>query len=429
MKPNKLVISIITFLGFNAFAYDYKVTCHEKKMTKFENISVNQSSDECKAFLSNGYTTCFDSKKRNSSSELITLSTPNDHYYQSKESNRYSRKRIQAIINSAIKAGNDPYLTLAIVLTENPPVLNVSKQPSGEMDAASYATTYGNIPLDAIAVADSMGCDREKTGYASNGLIQVKSSTENKMPTLVDDPKGNDHIVCMNSSFVSGEAVMFYKPYNNLREECCIMVKAQNSGFVREPDRANPGRYFVYPNDDLRVKLLDLLAHKYMKSRFASAANQVPFKRPEEKMAYIAQSFNGHGRLGSTESVRNKCLSGIHMGKTPVYGAGTSEIMINSLMNNSEIQNMVTGSLTAQKKAHPESYLCRSYGSGTHSVEGYAFTDLLGTYLGERKGCADYTNKIKNLKKFVKAQPVSATPTIAPSADDEQKSNSEGIAN
>jgi len=119
------------------------------------------------------------------------------------------------------------------------------------------------------------------------------------------------------------------------------------------------------------------------------------------------------------------------MGTKPVYGAGTSEIMMNSLMNNSEIQNMVTDSLKASKIPHADSYLCASYGSGTHTVSGYAFTNLLDGYLGDRKACPRYSNKIKNLSKF--AKPTAAdkiNEAISPSNDaDIKKSNPADYAN
>jgi hypothetical protein len=370
----------------------------------------------------------------NKSSELMTISTPNDHYYQSKESTRYSRKRVQEIIESAIKAGNDPYLTLAIVMTENPPVVSSKKVVDGLTSAESYATSFGKIPLDALAVADTMGCDRETTGYDS-GLIRIKNRSPN-LKKFVENPKGKLHRVCMYSQFANGEAPQLFLATKENNVDCCMLLTTDAAGFVPETVRGEDQATQIlgYPNDALKMKILDILAHKFMKNRFASAQQKVPtqFELPEEKMAYVAQSFNGLGRLGVTESIDNKCLSGVHMGRTPIYGAGTSEIMLNSLMNNSEIKNMVTVSLTAQKKTYPESYLCGAYGSGTHTVSGYAFTGLLGNYMAGRKSCSSYTNKIKNLRKF--ATPQSAVP-LSPASEeaapiiDAEKPVPAGIAN
>lgn len=411
MKRNNLILFLV-LLSFKVSAYEYQMTCNEKKLEKFENVSVNQSSDECLAFKATGYAVCFDSKKVNRTSDLITLSTPNDHYYQSKESTKYSRKKVQEIIDLAVKAGNDPYLTLAIVMTENPPIVSNQKVVDNLTRAESYATSFGNIPLDAIAVADTMGCDREQAGYGANGMIMVKNRKP-RLKQFVENAAGTKHIVCMDD-FTSGSSPTFFLASKPEENSCCMILTTKASGFIHEPVR-EPGKEdttFSYPSDALRLKIFDMMAHKYMKNRFASAQEKaMKFKTPEERMAITAQSFNGFGKLGVTEGVKNQCLSKVHMGSTPIYGAGTSEIMVNSLMNNSEVKDMVTKSLTAQKKPFAESYLCGAYGSGTHNVSGYAFTNLLENYLGDRKGCPSYTNKLKNLGRFVKLEPKTATPS------------------
>lgn len=431
MKQSKFAALLILAFGVQAQAFDYKVSCHGKKITRFENVSLVQNSDECKAFLANGYLSCFDSKKTNKSSELITLSTPNDHYYKSKESTRYSRKTVKNIIDSAIKAGNDPYLTLAIVLTENPPVVSNKKVVDNMTAAESYAESFGTIPLDAIAVADVMGCDRVRVGYDNNGLNRIKNRSP-RLKKFTEDPKGKDMTVCMESQFAAGESAQFFLTDKAREDDCCMTLKTQTSGFIHEPIREQPNQVYSYPGPELRAKILDLIAHKYMSNRFAGAqARGAGLKLPEEKMALTAQSFNGYGKFGVNEPMANACLYKIHMGTKPVYGAGTSEIMMNSLMNNSEIQDMVADSLKTHKRSHADSYLCASYGSGTHTISGYAFTNLLEGYLGDRKACPRYSNKIKNLAKFVK--PTSAdkiNEVISPSNDaDIKKSNPADYAN
>lgn len=429
MKLNKLS-ALLVFAGVHASAYEYQISCAEKKLTRFENVTVNQNTDECKAFLANGYLNCFDSKKPNQSSELMTLSMPNDHYYQSKESTKYHKKTMQEIIDSAIKAGNDPYLALAIVVTENPPL--TGRKVVGNMTSAqSYASDYGTIPLDAIAVGDTMGCDRESTGY-DNGLVDLKNRSP-RLKKFIEDPAGKDHTVCLENFAVGQSAtfIMVDKPREN---ECCMVVKANPAGFVHEPirDEDRQDQVFSYPGEQLRSKILDMMAHKYMQNRFISAGQRsVGMRLPEEKMAMYAQSFNGFGKFGVTEPMSNQCLYKVHMGTTPVYGAGTSEIMLNSLMNNSEIENMVSESLKRQKKAHPESYLCASYGSGEHKVSGYAFTGLLGNYLADRKTCPQHTNKLKGLSRFAQASiPSSENSSTGTSSSggDAKRSNPAGDA-
>lgn len=416
MKLNKLS-ALLVFTSLQASAYEYQITCADKKLTRFENVTVNQNTDECKAFVANGYSNCFDSRKPNKSSELMTLSMPNDHYYQSKESTKYHRKTVQQIIDSAIKAGNDPYLALAIVVTENPPLAG-RKVVGGLTSAQSYASDFGTIPLDAIAVGDTMGCDRESTGY-DNGLIDLKNRSP-RLKRFVEDPAGKDHTVCLEN-FAAGQSASFIMVDKARADECCMVVKTKPAGFVHEPvrDAEKADQVFSYPGDQLRAKILEIMAHKYMQNRFISASQRsARMKLPEEKMAMYAQSFNGFGKFGITEPMSNQCLYRVHMGTTPVYGAGTSEIMLNSLMNNSEIENMVSESLRKQKKAHPESYLCASYGAGSHKVSGYAFTGLLEKYIGDRKTCPNHTNKLKGLSRFTNASaPASANPASTSGSD------------
>lgn len=403
MKLNRFSI-LLLLAGANAAAFEYQFTCAGKKLTKFEYVSVNQNSDECKAFKASGYQLCYDSKKANRNPKHLTLSTPNDHYYQSKESSRYSRKTIQAVIDSAIKSGNDPYLALATVMTENPPVDDGKVVVDGQNASELYASDFGVVPLDAIAVGDTMGCDREVTGYEVNGLIDLKNRSP-RIKSLIDDPAGTNHLVCLDK-FVSGQSASFYSVGAKGDDECCMTVKTKSARFVREKFKDENGKdqVLIYPDRELRSRILDMLAHKYMQSRYLAAKERgAGLRTPEEKMAMTAQAFNGFGRFGVSEAVDNRCLNKVHMGTTPIYGAGTSEIMLNSLMNNSEINEMVLKSLNSNKKAHPESQLCAAYGAGTHMVSGYAFTGLLGRYLDNRKACPSYTNKLKNLRKFSKA--------------------------
>lgn len=430
MKQNKLATLFVLAFAVQAQAFDYQVTCAGKKLTRFENISVVQNSDECKAFIASGYDSCFNSKKPNQSSELITLSTPNDHYYKSKESTRYVRKTVKNIIDSAIKGGNDPYLALAIVLTENPPVASHKKVVDDQTAAESYAESFGTVPLDGIAVADTMACDREREGYA-NGMNSVKNRSP-RLRKFTEDPKGKDLTVCMENKFATGESAQFFLTEKARPDDCCMVLKTQMSKFVHEALRDEPNAVYSYPGPELRARILDILAQKYMTARFNSAQERgAGLKLPEEKMALTAQSFNGYGKFGVSEPMSNQCLHKIHMGTKPVYGAGTSEIMMNSLMNNSEIQDMVSESLKANKIAHADSYLCASYGAGTHTVSGYAFTDLLGGYLNDRKACPRYTNKLKNLSKFAKPTAVEQiNEAISPSNDaDTKKSNPAGYTN
>ena len=431
MKRSNVILAYLVLFSVKSFAYEYEISCENKKLTKFESFSVDQSTDECKAFIANGFLQCFDSRKENKSSEAMTLSTPNDHYYQSKESSRYSRKKIQAIIDAAIKAGNDPYLALSIVITENPPLVN----PNKESQTAMYSERYGSIPLDGIAVADVMGCTRTQSGYNNNGVMIFQNGKDD-LRRITVDPAGVEKRVCIINEFTAGEGSQFWidhLPVSN-PDNCCVKVKADAKWFGKPVAAADAQGGEDFLDNELKNKLLDAMAQKYMSTRFSVAQSRAALERlPEAKMAITAQAYNGYGKFGVSEGIANRCLQKMNMGVTPVYGAGTSEIMLNSLMNNSEIEGMVSESLKKNKKDHPVSYLCSSYGAGTHKVDGYVFTNLLQGYIGQRKSCPSYTNKVKKLSKFTKANlpvnPFSGSSESSGSNNELKKSNSTGTAN
>lgn len=430
MKRNSVLVALLVLFSLQSPAYEYEVSCENKKLTKFESFSVDQSTDECKAFIANGFLQCFDSRKENKSTEAMTISTPNDHYYQSKESTKYSRKKIQAIIDAAIKAGNDPYLALSIVITENPPVVDARKDSQGAM----YSERYGSIPLDGIAVADVMGCTRTQVGY-NNGVMGFENGPDD-LRKMILDPAGVEKRVCIVNEFTAGEGAQFWIdrfPLANSKN-CCIRVKAEAKGFGNPVALKDAQGDEDFLEDEIRSKLLDAMAQKYMSTRFSSAQSRAALERlPQAKMAMIAQAYNGYGKFGVSEGIANRCLQKMNMGATPVYGAGTSEIMLNSLMNNSEIEGMVSASLKKNKKDHPVSYLCSSYGAGTHKIDGYVFTNLLEGYIGNRKACPSYTNKVKKLSKFTKANlpinPFSSDSESSGSSSDIKKSTPAGTAN
>ena len=433
MKRSRWLAVLVFVFAQPGFAYEYEITCANKTLTKFQSVGVDQNSDECKAFIANGFLKCFDSKRTNQSSEAMTLSTPNDHYYQNKESTRYSRKTIQAIIDSAIKAGNDPYLTLSIVITENPPTISAKKGALSNTEI--YADSYGTIPLDAIAVADTMSCDRVQTDYG-NGLMRLQNG--DRVKRIIVDPQGVEKTVCIVNQFTAGEGANFYVVKDRSPDDCCMIVRANSSGFVTQSAGGPNEEPDVNLETSLKTKVMNVLAQKYMANRFAAARKRAADERlPESRMAMVAQAYNGYGHFGASEPMNNRCLHKIKMGKSPVYGAGTSEIMLNSLMNNSEIESMVAQSLKQNKKNHAVSQLCSSYGGGTHKIDGYVFTNLLQGYIGDRKGCPNYTNKLKKLSKLTKSSvpkavveaPATEAAEPADSGSDVKNSNPAGTAN
>lgn len=358
-------------------AYGYDLHCQDKKMVWLNTSEKPPPSSECQAFLKSGFSKCYDTLKTASLPQTMTISMPNDQYYSNKESDKYDREIIQDIIQTAVKAGNDPYLILSLVLVENPPFLN-------NEDSSSYASEYGLIPVDKVGIADVFNCDSQVVQYDA----QFKAKTyinKGRLREFTIDPGARPKMICLNRGAAVGDSYQLTlesKPNNDL---CCATINVRFAGFVLDYTTSQ--------------KIKSFLSNEYIKRRFNSAVinRTKSINEPQKKMAMIAQAYNGYGVFGAREKVQNKCLAGINMGNTPVYGAGVSEIMLNSVMNNSEIKAMVDKAITTTGE-QPNSYLCEAYGDGDHKISGYAFTGLLKSYIGpHKKHCPNRTYALKNL--------------------------------
>lgn len=369
---NLLSFAVFLFTTKVVFAaYKYDLRCQDKKMVWLNTGEKPPPSSECQIFLKNGFSKCYDTSKKASSPFNMTISTPNDQYYESKESDKYDRMAIQEIIQAAVRSGNDPYLALSLVLIENPPLTDSEQDDS-------YAHSYGHIPVDKIGVADVFNCDAQMESYNSKKSIKTYIN-KGELREFNIDPRAQQRIICLTPGAITGSAPTFsviLKPNDKL---CCAKIR------INVDNRSQHGSH----------RMRSFLANEYIKKRFNSGIKRASSAdTPAEKMATIAQAYNGYGTFGATEKMANKCLSGVDMGKTPVYGAGVSETMLNSVMNNSEIKKMVDDA-TRAAGAKPSSYLCEAYGNGDHKISGYAFTGLLKGYVGSRKNCARHTYALK----------------------------------
>lgn len=337
---------------------------------------------ECAAFLKNGYLSCFDSKKISPAADKVAISTPINHYYKNKEYNRYSKQTIAQIVADAISNGNDPYMALAITIMENP--------PKGDRRSEGYANSYGNPPIDTIAFADFLSCQAQveiyKAPVIEHGVVsrtediwQTKFIQQRKTPHF--DVEKNDVLkkLCLRQlSHGSAPFLVFWGEGTD--KECCFTAT------VSPKDQA----------EDILHKLLPKAVHGYLAKRLQFAVkNRIGgTSDPAMKLAIIGQAYNGYGKAGITESTFNKCIDKMNFGTTPLYGAGVSELMLNSLMANSEIHQMVTDSQKKIGRATP-SYLCVAYGDGRHKIDGLSFSRLMKRFTSDRQSCPDLSYEIK----------------------------------
>lgn len=383
MKLSSLLCSAVLLFSTSVVsaAYKYDLRCQDKKMVWLNTGEKPPPSSECQTFLKNGFAKCYDTKKAPSAANTITLSTPNDQYYKSKESDKYDRKAIQEIIHSAVISGNDPYLALSLVIIENPPLVD---SPHDD----DYARSYGNIPIDKIGIADVFNCDAQQESFDSKKSIKTYIN-KGDLREFNIDPREPQKIICLQAGAKVGSAPAFGILRTPNEKYCCAKIRIKMN--LQTADHAASKRLRSY------------LANQYIEKRFKYGVGRSQHRdSPAERMAVIAQAYNGYGTFGASEKMKNSCLSKVDMGKTPVYGAGVSETMLNSIMNNSEIKKMVDDSTRAVGHK-PSSYLCQAYGDGDHKISGYVYTGLLKRYIGSKAHCTRHTYAMKGLPRVEQA--------------------------
>ncbi len=379
---NLLCFAILVLASHSASAaYKYDLRCENKKMVWMNTEEKPPPSQECATFKKLGFAKCYDTKKASSSSETMTISTPNDQYYKSKESNNYDRKAIQDVIRSAVISGNDPYLALSLVVIENPPLVD-------SYNDDLYSMFYGHIPIDKVGIADVFNCDAQQVTYNSKKSAKTYMN-KGQVREFNVDPRESQKIICLDPGVKAGSAPSFgiFKTADD--KHCCAKM------------RIKMGLQYVDDNDAKRLR--SYLANQYIEKRFAYGVKRASqMDTPAEKMATIAQAYNGYGTFGASEKMKNSCLSKVDMGRTPVYGAGVSETMLNSLMNNSEIKKMINDA-TRSAGQKPSSYLCQAYGDGDHKISGNAYTGLLKRYIGSKAHCPRLTYAMKGAARVEQA--------------------------
>jgi hypothetical protein len=127
---------------------------------------------------------------------------------------------------------------------------------------------------------------------------------------------------------------------------------------------------------EVAVDTKSALALKFMNEKIHSRADK------GLSISSAIQAYNGTGVINRTEKIKNSCLSGLDMGKTPVYGAKVADLMVNSIMNNSEIQEMIRQA-AAEFRAPVRSLFCEKMGKGTHSILAESFLKEQRKYLLE----------------------------------------------
>lgn len=288
----------------------------------------------------------------------------------------YEADALEDIVEKALNEGVDPYLALSILLIENPPSVGSSRSDS-------YRREYGNFPIDAIAAYDILNC------YSGTPLEkQIKTTAELKKLAAMKYSKMYDEIGKLKDPELALVEVECEQSKNNPQERCSKLLTQQKQvpqldltfqagGSVATSQylictndyKATPGARPVFWIPDASDKnhccanVKSNLGENDVLADFAGALGMKYLKKTIQdctatsSATYCVQKYNGLGCFNCSEKSKNDCLNGIIMSDRPVYGARAMDLVVNSLMTNSEINKMIL-KVSRRMKRKVASVLC-----------------------------------------------------------------------
>ena len=380
----RLLHLFLIFAPATGLAVNYQIWCQEGSLTIFSGKSGSADQQQCLSYKNQGMLSCGDSKSK-LQTEGLMLKSPVDSYFSSR-GGIYSTLELRGIIRKAINEGIDPYLALAISTVENPATV-------GEKDRG-YPIDYGRPPIDQTGVIGLANC-HWVGGNLENGDDVIPefdlghgSVREDGMPThrsLFEVEPNNEPGM---SPFVYLVGDVGAGKQRSQSQKCQIIVNHYNGNYS---------------------DLYGTFATAFITQKFAAARSfgfVKGIKDPYLKMSSIVQSYNGYGRVGRSEKVRNSCIQGIDMKRQPLYGAGVMDLYLNMFVANSDVRNLVEQETKAMKPARVPNFLCEGLGSGKQEINPAVFAGIQHSFLDDRSACPNhaYGFPISN-KKTKKARP------------------------
>jgi hypothetical protein len=220
------------------------------------------------------------------------------------------------------------------------------------------STFEGGDPVKSELVARELSCGAECGGF----LIPQK-----EVPTFevrTDNGPVSEYKVCTSDRTIKFNSYPTLELGQGKAKGlgCCTTVHASEKS----------------DKESVEEDTKSALALKFMNERIHSR------KDPKLGVAHVIQTYNGLGKLGVTEKVKNNCLSGLNMAETPVYGAKVADLMANSVMNNPEIQGIIRRA-AAEFNTPVRSLFCEKLGEGSHSIPSDMFYNEQRRWLLERE--------------------------------------------
>ncbi len=394
-KAQLLWLGFFFILLSSAFAHSLEIVCANRHLISIE-------SKNNKFFLSQN-PQCLPAKN-----ERLPASIENEFIkiiYSKKGVNKnktgeYYRKDFEKVVTLALALDVDPYAALAILLIEKPPLKIIGQ------DLSQYKKSYGLFPVDAVAAYHTLNCSSEKKSFSvikNNAELQLymKEYTElaiglrglhsssnplyKKLSLLYSNPSiALTQVYCeqMTSTNQSKLCSKYYlqrksPPTIDLSSAYGLGLRPSKVSVCSEQFVTFPGQppsfeflgeqqsslkiknccadvIAPYPNDELRSDFLSTLGILYLKKSLASCKSN--------NIALCLQKYNGLGCFNCTERMNSSCLNGLVMMDRHFYGSRVLDLMVNSLMSNSEINDLVlSASKTGQTAV--QSVFCKKENS------------------------------------------------------------------
>lgn len=150
--------------------------------------------------------------------------------------------------------------------------------------------------------------------------------------------------------------------------------------------------------EEARVAALSHLGAEFFKRNIQTCFD----KQPAE---LCMQRFNGMGCFGCTEKMPNSCYDGLVGSDRPIYGARALDLMLNSLMPNSEISELIIAVAKRTGRTGVSSF-CVGKPAGIVSVAARSYFDMQKKFLLEGQNGTYLTRFGNDLRK-----PANATET------------------
>lgn len=192
------------------------------------------------------------------------------------------------------------------------------------------------------------------------GFLELSVKNDNNIAIAIVPPKeiktyqlpwGGDksYNLCTESRpYSHGQPAWMKVSQDSKGDQCCVKVDGLVEG------------------DNVEREFLNFMAIDFIK-------NKIKFSKGSlDKASYEIQPFNGTGCIGCTEGLQNDCLSGLHMGTRPYYGARVADLMVNSMMANAEIRKLVAEA-SAELGEKVKSAFCEKNGEGRVSLDNESF--------------------------------------------------------